>query len=64
MLAEGSVTEIRDKIPEHPTTVALTSDDVRRIDAAGKKVAMIGVENGYPIGLDISRIIDSMPLNG
>ena len=31
--------------------LALTSDDVRRIHAAGKKVAMIGVENGYPIGL-------------
>lgn len=36
--------------------LALTSDDVRRISAAGKKVAMIGVENGYPIGTDISRV--------
>lgn len=36
--------------------IALTSDDVRRINAAGKKVAMIGIENGYPIGLDISRV--------
>lgn len=36
--------------------LALTSDDVRRISASGKKVAMIGVENGYPIGTDISRI--------
>lgn len=36
--------------------LALTSDDVRRIDATGKKVAMIGVENGYPIGLDISNV--------
>lgn len=36
--------------------LALTSDDVRRIHAAGKKVAMIGVENGYPIGKDISRV--------
>ncbi|MBL4887869.1 MAG: membrane dipeptidase, partial [Flavobacteriaceae bacterium] len=36
--------------------LALTSDDVRRIDAAGKKVAMIGVENAYPIGLDLSNI--------
>ncbi|HVL68266.1 MAG TPA: membrane dipeptidase [Vicinamibacterales bacterium] len=30
--------------------LALTSADVRRIDAAGKKVALIGVENGYPLG--------------
>ena len=36
--------------------LALTSDDVRRIDAAGKKVAMIGVENAYSLGLDLSRI--------
>jgi membrane dipeptidase len=36
--------------------LALTSDDVRRIDAAGKKVAMIGIENGYPVGTDISRV--------
>jgi len=35
--------------------LALTSDDVRRIDAAGKKVAMIGVENAYPIGEDIAN---------
>jgi ABC-2 type transport system ATP-binding protein len=29
VLAEGAVTEIRDMIPEHPTTVALASDDAR-----------------------------------
>ena len=36
--------------------LALTSDDVRRIVASGKKVAMIGVENAYPIGEDLSKI--------
>ena len=36
--------------------LALTADDVRRINAKGKKVALIGVENGYPIGTDISRV--------
>ncbi|MBL7876283.1 MAG: membrane dipeptidase, partial [Cyclobacteriaceae bacterium] len=36
--------------------LALTSDDVRRIAARGKKVAMIGVENGYPIGMDVNRV--------
>ena len=35
--------------------LALNSDDVRRIHASGKKVAMIGVENAYPIGEDISQ---------
>ncbi|NNK76341.1 MAG: membrane dipeptidase [Maribacter sp.] len=35
--------------------LALTSDDVRRINKSGKKVAMIGVENAYPIGEDLSN---------
>lgn len=38
--------------------LALTSDDVRRISASGKKVAMIGVENAYPIGEDLSKFED------
>ncbi len=36
--------------------LALTSDDVRRILAKGKKVIMIGVENAYPMGLDTSNV--------
>lgn len=36
--------------------LALTAADVRRIAAAGKKVALIGVENGYPIGEDMGRV--------
>jgi len=36
--------------------LALTSADVKRIHASGKKVAMIGVENAYPIGTDISNV--------
>ncbi len=35
--------------------LALTSDDVRRIVASGKKVAMIGVENAYPMGEDLAN---------
>lgn len=36
--------------------LALTSDDVRRIVSNNKLVAMIGVENAYPIGTELSRI--------
>ena len=36
--------------------LALTADDVRRIAASGRKVALIGVENAYPIGEDIRRV--------
>lgn len=35
--------------------LALNSDDVKRIAASGKKVAMIGVENAYPIGEDLAK---------
>ena len=36
--------------------LALTPDEVQRIVAEGKKVAIIGVENGFPIGEDLSRV--------
>ena len=36
--------------------LALTSTDVRRIAATGRKVALIGVENAYSIGEDLSKI--------
>jgi membrane dipeptidase len=36
--------------------LALTAADVRRINARGKKVALIGIENGYPIGTSIDRV--------
>lgn len=36
--------------------LALTAKDVKDIHAKGKKVAMIGVENAYPIGEDLDRI--------
>jgi len=36
--------------------LAVTSKEAREMYASGKKVAMIGVENAYPIGTDISRV--------
>ncbi|MDT8429218.1 MAG: dipeptidase [Pseudomonadales bacterium] len=36
--------------------VAYTSEDVRRIAASGKKVAMIGIENAYPMAEDIRNV--------
>ena len=36
--------------------LALTADDVTRIAKSGKKVALIGVENGYLIGDKIERV--------
>jgi membrane dipeptidase len=36
--------------------IAKTADDAYRLEKAGKIAAFIGVENGYPVGRDISRI--------
>lgn len=44
------------EIAPNEIELALTSKDVRRIAKSGKLVAMIGVENAYPIGPDIGRV--------
>ena len=44
--------------------LALTAADVRRIYASGKKVALIGVENGYPIGTDLGNVKKFHDLGG
>ena len=36
--------------------LAYTADDAYRIKKSGKIAAFIGVENGYPVGKDISRV--------
>ncbi len=53
-----AIKRLTEKIAPDQIELALTSKDVRRISKAGKKVAMIGVENGYPIGTDLTRIKD------
>ena len=36
--------------------LALTADDVRKVAASGRKVALIGIENAYSLGTDLGRI--------
>jgi len=38
--------------------LALSPDDARRLWKEGKVAAFIGVENGYPIGTDLSKVED------
>jgi microsomal dipeptidase-like Zn-dependent dipeptidase len=45
-----------DEIAPDRIGLATTSDEVRALQADGKRVAMIGVENAYPLGTDLSRI--------
>ncbi len=51
-----AIHRLAEEIAPDKIELAYTSADVRRIAASGKKVAMIGIENAYPIGTDMSRI--------
>ncbi len=51
----GAIHTLCEEIAPEQIELALTSEDVRRIHNAGKLVAMIGVENAYPIGEDIEK---------
>ncbi len=49
-----------------PTRVgfARTAEEARRIHASGRKVIFIGIENGFPVGTDLSRIRQFADLGG
>jgi membrane dipeptidase len=51
-----AVHRLTEQIAPGEIELALTSADVTRIARSGKKVAVIGIENGYPIGTDLKRV--------
>jgi microsomal dipeptidase-like Zn-dependent dipeptidase len=51
-----AIHKLTNEIAPDEIELALTSKEARSIHKSGKKVAMIGVENGYPIGTDINRV--------
>src|ERR1044071_9571092 len=51
-----AVHRLTEQIAPREIELALTAADVTRIARTGKKVAVIGIENGYPIGTDIARV--------
>src|SRR5215831_497369 len=51
-----AVHRLAEQIAPQEIELALTPADVVRIARSGKKVAVIGVENGYPVGTDIKRV--------
>jgi membrane dipeptidase len=51
-----AVHHLTEEIAPNEIELALTAADVARIAKSGKKVAVIGIENGYPIGTDINRV--------
>ncbi|WP_324027490.1 dipeptidase [Maribacter sp. BPC-D8] len=50
-----AIHKLCEEIAPEEIELALTSADVQRIVGAGKKAAMIGVENAYPIGTDLTQ---------
>jgi membrane dipeptidase len=51
-----AVHRLTEQIAPRQIGLALTAADVRQINGEGRKVALIGIENGYPIGTDIRRV--------
>jgi membrane dipeptidase len=51
-----AVHRLTERIAPDKIGLALTAADVRRIAASGRKVALIGVENAYPLGTDLARV--------
>lgn len=53
----SAIHKLTDQLYPDKIELALTAADVRRIKASGKKIALIGMENGYSMGKDI-RLLD------
>jgi membrane dipeptidase len=51
-----AVHRLTEQLAPNRAELALTAADARRIAASGKRVIFIGVENGFPIGADITNV--------
>ncbi len=60
----NAIHNLTEKFAPEQIELATTSDDVRRIIESGKKVAMIAIENGYPVGNDIKNLEKFYNLGG
>lgn len=59
-----AIHRLAEEIAPDRIEIAYNSDDVRRIVASGKKVAMIAIENAYQVGLDLNNIKKFHDLGG
>ncbi len=59
-----AIHRLAEQIAPHRIEIAYTAADVRRIAASGKKVALIGIENGYPLGENIANVKKFYDLGG
>ncbi len=59
-----AIHNLTEKYAPDQIELAYTSSDVFRIIKSGKKVAMIGIENAYPLGMDLKNIGKFQKLGG
>lgn len=52
----AAVHRLAEQIAPEKIAIAYTAADVTRIAASGKKVALMGVENGYGLGMDLANV--------
>ncbi len=60
----AAIHRLVDSIAPDRAGLALTAADARRIHSAGKRVILIGVENGFPIGSDVTNVARFHELGG
>ena len=51
-----AIHKLTEEIAPEEIQLATTSAEAIKINSEGKKVAMIGVENGYPVGEEVGRV--------
>jgi membrane dipeptidase/D-alanyl-D-alanine dipeptidase len=56
MLKFIAIHKLVNEISPDKIGLATNSAEVRKLHSEGKKIALIGVENGYPVGQDISNV--------
>ncbi|RPJ84674.1 MAG: membrane dipeptidase [Acidobacteria bacterium] len=56
MVKFEAIHRLAEKMHPDKAEIALTPDDVVRIEKTGKRVILIGIENGYTVGEDLSLI--------
>lgn len=60
----AAIHRLVDSIAPTRAALALTAADARRIHASGKKVILIGIENGFSVGTDITNVAKFYNLGG
>lgn len=60
----AAIHRLVDTLAPKRTGLALSAADARRIHATGRKVIFIGIENGFPVGSDLTNVARFHALGG